>query len=87
MVEGVDVACEGKAEARLRDPDAEHSEHSENEAVSVQFFAYRSVFLLLLLEKHSMAHTRKACFKSCRKGFDSFDQEQEFQSSKCGKRC
>ncbi len=35
MVEGVDVACEGKAEARLRDPDAEHSEHSENEAVSV----------------------------------------------------
>ena len=42
-------------------------------------------FLLLSLEKHSMAHARKACFKSCRKGFDSFDQEQEFQSSKCGK--
>lgn len=42
-------------------------------------------FLLLPLEKHSMAHARKACFKSCRKGFDSIDQEQEFQSSKCGK--
>lgn len=49
VAEGVEVACEGKAEAHLWDPDAEHSEHnehSESEAVSVQFFACRSVFFV-----------------------------------------
>ena len=91
VAEGVEVACEGKAEAHLPSTGMQNTVNTMN-TVKVKQFQFQCsslhaelCFLLLPLEKHSMAHACKACFKSCRKGFDSFGQEQEFQSSKCGK--